>query len=218
MRKANAICPCADSVGKRRNMYCGVGMGIGIVRATDGSVLISRWEVMPCDPNGRVHRSNAGSFLPCRIIFLLYLTTQSPFVNVTLHPASARTLIPKSEAIERSGMMCPINVTGSPSIFILHICVDMTWHPSASATLSGILVGRLFITGVPSITNICVAPESAMACFVGRQNVPPAISACISWVLERAWYAVTVGRLLVMFVVGTVMSSSLTSDALAVKQ
>ncbi len=140
--------------------------------------------------------------------------TQSPFVNVTLHPASVRTLIPKSEAIERSGMMCPVNITGSPSIFISHICVDMTWRPSASATLSGFIVGRLFIMGVPSITNICVAPESAMACFVGRQNVLLAISACISWVFKRAWYTVMVGRLLVTFVVGMVMSSSSTSDTL----
>ena len=56
--------------------------------------------------------------------------------------------------------------------------MDLTWHPSANATFRGQVVIRLLRTGVPSIMNICVAPESAIAslgvmvpcgrdCFVG---------------------------------------------------
>jgi hypothetical protein len=122
--------------------------------AADGSVLVACWEVMSWDPNGRVHRSVDGSFSPNKIIFPLYLTIQTPFVNVTSHPASVRIRILKSEAMDRSGMMCPVKVTGRPSIWMSHICVDMTWQPSAGATRSGCVVGCLLITGVPSITII----------------------------------------------------------------
>ena len=38
----------------------------------------------------------------------------------------------------------------------------MTSRPSARATFNGLVVGRLLTTGVPSITKIWVAPESAM--------------------------------------------------------
>jgi hypothetical protein len=43
------------------------------------------------------------------------------------------------------------------------MCVDITLRPSARATLRGCLVGRLLLTGVPSMMKICVAPESAIA-------------------------------------------------------
>ncbi len=101
---------------------------------------------------------------------------QSPFVNVTSHPTSVRIRIPKSKAMDRLGMMCPVKVTGRPSIWMLHMCVDMTWQPSASATRSGCVVGCLLITGVLSITKIWVAPELAIVCFVGSWKTPPASS------------------------------------------
>ena len=83
--------------------------------------------------------------------------------NVTVHPTSVRTRIPKSEAMESSGMMWPVNVTGRPGMSTSHMCVDITFRPSARATLSGCLVGRLLVTGVPSMMKIYVAPESAIA-------------------------------------------------------
>jgi hypothetical protein len=46
-------------------------------------------------------------------------------------------------------------------------CVDITFRPSANATLSGQRVGHLFLTGVLSMIKICVAPESAMAICTG---------------------------------------------------
>ncbi len=46
-----------------------------------------------------------------------------------------------------------------------HMCVDITRHPSANAAFSGHVVCRLLWTGVPSMTKIWVAPESAIASF-----------------------------------------------------
>jgi hypothetical protein len=112
----------------------------------------------------------------------LYRTMQLVLSNVTVHPASVRTRIPNSEAIDRSGIMCPVSTVGSPSILMSHMCVDQTIRPSANATFSGCVVGRLLTTGVPSITKIWVAPESAMASYVFRRNpANPAFSICTRW-------------------------------------
>jgi hypothetical protein len=46
-----------------------------------------------------------------------------------------------------------------------HMCVDMTRRPSAKATFNGHVVFRLLWTGIPSMTKIWVAPESAIAAF-----------------------------------------------------
>jgi hypothetical protein len=46
-----------------------------------------------------------------------------------------------------------------------HMWVDITQCSSANATLSGHVVFRLLWTGVPSMTKIWVAPESAIASF-----------------------------------------------------
>ena len=46
-----------------------------------------------------------------------------------------------------------------------HMCVDMTRRPSANATFNGHVVFRLLWTGIPSMTKIWVAPESAIASF-----------------------------------------------------
>jgi hypothetical protein len=45
------------------------------------------------------------------------------------------------------------------------MCVDITQRPSANATLSGHIVFHLLWTGMPSMTKIWVAPESAIASF-----------------------------------------------------
>ncbi len=111
-------------------------------------------------PNGRVHKSVAGSFTPRKIIAPLYRTMQLFLLNVTMHPASIRSRMPNSEAIERSGMMCPVSIAGSPPILMSHMCVDRTSRPLANATFNGCVVGCLLTTGVPSITKIWVAPES----------------------------------------------------------
>ncbi len=135
------------------------------------------------DPNGRVHKSVAGSFSPRKIMAPLYRTVQLVLSNVTVHPASVRTQIPNSEAIDRSGIMCPVSTVRSPSILMSYtMCVDTTIRPSANATFSGCVVGRLLTTGVPSIIKIWVAPESAMASYVSRRNpANPAFSVVTRW-------------------------------------
>ena len=122
--------------------------------------------VLPAEPTiGKVHRSVVRSFMPVNIILPLYLTTHFSMSNLTVHPASVSTRIPKREAIDNSGTMCPTSVVGRPGIKISHICVDITLSPSANATLSGHVVFCLLWTGVPSMTKIWVAPESAIASF-----------------------------------------------------
>jgi hypothetical protein len=129
--------------------------------------------------------------------------------NVTVHPASVRTRIPTSEAIDRSGMMCPVSTVGSPSILMSHMCVEKTILPSANATFSGCVVGRLLMTGVPSITKIWVAPESAMASFVSRRNpANPAFLVFTMWLIVCALYDFRGHLSDEMFEVMTVVSSS----------
>lgn len=118
-----------------------------------------------------------GSFAPFKIMSPLYRTMQLFLSNVTVHPASVSTRIPNSEAMDRSGMMWPMSTVGRPFILMSHMCVDMTSRPSANATLRGRVVGRLLSTGVPSITKIWVAPESAMAsCVCRRMPANPTFS------------------------------------------
>jgi hypothetical protein len=61
---------------------------------------------------------------------------------------------------------------------VTHICVDITCLLLAreTLTLSGRVIECLLTTGVPSITKIWVAPESAIALSVASQNAAPAIS------------------------------------------
>ena len=59
---------------------------------------VSMEEVLSAGPTkGRVHRSVVGSFMPTNIILPLYLTTHFLMSNLTVHPASVSTWIPKRE-------------------------------------------------------------------------------------------------------------------------
>ncbi len=107
-------------------------------------------------------------------MFSLYLTTQIVLVKVISHPTLVKTRMPNEDAMERLGIMCPFNGKGRPLMCMLHIRVDDTWQPSASNTFKGFVVALLLITGVPSIINICVVPESAIALPVLRGNIAPA--------------------------------------------
>ncbi len=69
------------------------------------------------------------------------------------------------------------NVMGMPCMLILHICVVQTCHQSANVTLSGQVVCLLFLTGVPSMIKIWVAPELAMASTVGASIAASALAA-----------------------------------------
>ena len=80
-------------------------------------------------------------------------------------PRPEKVQIPNREAIDNSGTMCPTSVVGRPEIMMSHMCVDITCSPSTNATFSGHIVFRLLWTGMPSMTKIWVAPESAIASF-----------------------------------------------------
>ena len=75
------------------------------------------------------------------------------------------------DAIDSSGMMCPMMTTGRPLMCTSHSCVDNTLQPSAKATCRGDDMGHLFWMGVPSMIKMWVAPESAMASVVLRAKV-----------------------------------------------
>ncbi len=144
------------------------------------------WEVVPLgEPNGRVHKSIAGSFAPFKIIVPLYQTMHLFLSNVTIHLASMRMQIPKREAIKRSRMMWPVRTVGSPLILMSHMCVDKTILPLANATFRGCIVLRLLTTVVLSITKIWVAPESATASVVLRQNAAQAMLFLTIWSIAR---------------------------------
>ncbi len=106
-----------------------------------------------------------------------------------MHPASVRTRIPNREAIDNSGTMCPTRVVGRPGSIISHICVDITWCPSANATFRGQVVIHLLRTGVPSITNICVAPKFAIASLGVMVHVSCGRDCFVrTFVVNAVWY------------------------------
>jgi hypothetical protein len=71
--------------------------------------------------------------------------------------------IPISDAMVIPGTMCPVNTVGRPSIVMLQMCVDVTLLPSGKLIVIGLLALRRFLTGVPFIMKINVAPVSAIA-------------------------------------------------------
>jgi hypothetical protein len=92
------------------------------------------------------------------------------------------------------------------------MCVDKTIRPSANATFSGWVVGHLLTTGVPSITKIWVAPESAMASYVLRRNpANPAFSVFTSWLSASVLNAIRERLLDDTLEMITVASSSMSS-------
>jgi len=68
------------------------------------------------------------------------------------------------DAIVMPGKMYPVNTVGRPGIFTSQMCVDDTLLPSGKLIVIGLFVVRRFLTGVPFMMNIEVAPVSAIAC------------------------------------------------------
>ena len=62
------------------------------------------------------------------------------------------------------GTMYPINTIGRPGIFMSHMCVYVTLLTSGKLIVIGLFVVRRFMTGVPFMMNIEIAPVSAIAC------------------------------------------------------
>ncbi len=62
------------------------------------------------------------------------------------------------------GTMYPVSTVGRPGIFMSYMCVDVTLLPSGKLIVIGLFVVRRFLTSVPFMMNIEVAPVSAIAC------------------------------------------------------
>ena len=62
------------------------------------------------------------------------------------------------------GTMHPVDTVGRPGIFMSQMCVDDTLLPSGKLIVIGLFVVRRFLTGVPFMMNIEVAPVSAIVC------------------------------------------------------
>ena len=62
------------------------------------------------------------------------------------------------------GIMYPVNTVGRPGIFMSQMCVDDTLLPSGKLIVIGLFVVQRFLTGVPFMMNIEVAPVSAIVC------------------------------------------------------
>ena len=125
-------------------------------------------------PIGSMHKLVALSLPPLSMILLLYHTMHADLSNRTLHPASVSTTMPKREAMESSGMMCPVRTTRILLMCISHMYVDVILLLSAKDTTNRHVVGHLLMTGVPSMMKICVAPKSRMASFVFSGNAAQA--------------------------------------------
>ncbi len=81
-----------------------------------------------------------------------------------MHPALHNIRIPISDAMVIPGTMCPVNTVGRPGILMSQMCVDVTLLPSGKLIVIGLSDLRRFLTGMPFIIKIDVAPVSAIAC------------------------------------------------------
>ena len=90
------------------------------------------------------------------------------------------------------GTMYPVNTIGRPGIFMSHMCVNVTLLPSGKLIVIGLFVVRRFLTGVPFMMNIEVAPVMAIAC-IGAIVIAFAHSNFLYFVLQ--WDVIIVASL-----------------------
>ncbi len=58
-------------------------------------------------------------------------------------------------------------------MYMSHMCIDVTCHPSARDTFRGFVMICLLITGVTAMTNTWMAPKLAMVPLVFSVNNVP---------------------------------------------
>jgi hypothetical protein len=104
------------------------------------------------------------SLYPVRIVLPLKLTRHFSSSKITSHPALQRMRMPSKDAIFISGTMCPMNLCGRPGMSTSHMCVDTIFVASGRLICMGFVATQMFLAGAPAITNIDVAPVSAIAC------------------------------------------------------
>ncbi len=113
---------------------------------------------------GRVQRLVAGSLVPCKKTLVWYLTSHLVSVKITLQPTlhSTRKLI--REAMDNPGTICPMRIIGSHGMMMSHMCVERTMSPFGRLMERGSVAGHMLLMGMPAISNMDVAPMSAMEC------------------------------------------------------
>ncbi len=121
---------------------------------------------------GNVHKL-VDTFHGCiKIIFLPYQTSHLSLSSTTILPALHNGQLPKSKAIAKLWTMCPTRGCGRPGTTSLHVCIDLTLHPSRRLMNIGCVAGLLLATRTPSFTKTGIAPVSAK---------PSALSISICW-------------------------------------
>jgi hypothetical protein len=95
-------------------------------------------------------------------------------------------------AIVIPGTICPINIVGRPGMVMSQMWVKTTLLPSGKVMLIGWSTRCKFLTGVPFIMNIEVAPVSMLAC-VAAIVIALAHSKCCNG--EEQYDAMTVALL-----------------------
>ncbi len=83
-------------------------------------------------------------------------------VKIIVQLALHRTRMPMREAMDNLETICPVRIIGSPGVTMLHTCVEHTISPFGRLMERGSVARRMFLIGVPAITNMEVAPMSAM--------------------------------------------------------
>jgi hypothetical protein len=118
MRKLHAVCFCTHGVREECILCCGVvGMCNVGCRCRGWSIQL---DIMGGDPIGRVHKSVVLSLPPSNMILSSYHIMHLSLLKHTLQPASVRTLMPKSNAIDKSEIMCPVRTVGRPLMCTSH--------------------------------------------------------------------------------------------------
>ena len=74
--------------------------------------------------------------------------------------------MPINDATVNLWMMCPFSTVGRPDIVMLHMCVDLTLLLSGKLIVNCCNAGLKFLTGVPSMMKMDVAPVSAIVLLV----------------------------------------------------
>jgi hypothetical protein len=153
MHKSNAVCFILHRMCEKGNSWV-----LARTEAAGKIVTGLQLVVMLGVPIGSAHKSVALSLPPCNIILFLYQTVHVNLSKCTSHPTSVKTRMPKSKAIESSGMMWPVNVTGRPSMCMSNIWVGGPLEKSSIFFLlqrSCLVLDHVYVCYMTSHVKFC---------------------------------------------------------------
>jgi hypothetical protein len=110
--------------------------------------------------------------VPCMMTWLSFVITALSLVNVHVHSASQSFPIDKRFVVPRAGNnSVRVASAGRLGRCKLAVCVELIVVPSGSWTMTGFVVGFLFLHGTLMPLKCPVAPVSATAMLVGGLRV-----------------------------------------------